>query len=166
MPRPTLAALAAVVVLSGCGGEARPAAPGPEGGVLAVLAADTRFETLYSLLTAEGQEHFVGYMSYFDWNHTLFAPTDQAFDGLPDGLLDDLLAGPPGRLSRLLDCHIVPDPPLTAAELPDEIEPIRCTWPVEREGAEIRVGPARVIEADVRASNAVIHVVDAVLLAP
>jgi uncharacterized surface protein with fasciclin (FAS1) repeats len=171
--REALAPLAAAaLVAAGCGGgpeaaeQTEPAVPGPDGGVLAVLAADPRLETLYRLITAEGQEHFVGYMSYFDWNHTLFAPTDEAFEALPDGVLDGILAGPPGELARLLDCHIVPDPPLTAAELPDEIDPIRCTWPVERDGGQIRVGPATILEADVPASNAVVHVVDAVLWEP
>lgn len=172
MLREALAPLAAAaLVAAGCGGapeaaeQTEPAVPGPEGGVLAVLAADTRLETLYRLVTAEAEDHFVGFMSFPDWNHTLFAPTDEAFEALPEGVLDELLAGPPGELTRLLDCHIIPDP-VAAADLPAEIDPIRCTWPVERDGGEIRVGPATILEADVPASNAVVHVVDAVLWEP
>jgi uncharacterized surface protein with fasciclin (FAS1) repeats len=160
--------LAVVVLALACGGDgAAPSeVPGPEGGVLAVLAADGRFDTLYRIFTEDAEEHFVGYMSYADWNHTVFAPTDEAFDALMPGRLEELLAGPPRTLTRVLDCHIVPELVPEEDLQPGELRPIQCEWPVERGRDGVRIGLARIIDADIEASNGIVHAVDAVLLEP
>jgi hypothetical protein len=158
---------AAVLLAPGCGGgeDAAPSdVPGPEGGVLAVLAGDGRFDILYRILTQDAEEHFVGYMSYMDWNHTVFAPTDDAFDDLSAERLDELLAGPPRTLTRVLDCHIVPELVPEDDLKPGQLHPIQCEWTVERGADGVRVGQARIVDPDIKASNGIVHAVDTVLL--
>jgi uncharacterized surface protein with fasciclin (FAS1) repeats len=151
---------------TGSGEAASANVPGPAGGVLSVLAADDRFSTLYRILTEDAEEHFVGYMTYVDWNHTVFAPTDQAFDDLGAAVLAKLLAGPPRTLTRVLDCHILPELVPEDDLRPGEVQPIQCEWPVVRGPEGVRVGPARIVEADIEASNGIVHAVDTVLFAP
>lgn len=160
--------IVSTVLAAGCGGDgAAPVdAPGPPGGVLSVLAADDRFETLYRIVTEEAEEHFVGYMSYVDWNHTVFAPTDEAFENLDGGVLDELLDGPPRTLTRVLDCHILPELVPEDDIRTGELRPIQCEWPVERDRVGVRIGPARIVDGDIEATNGIVHAVDTVLLEP
>ncbi|MDQ3885544.1 MAG: fasciclin domain-containing protein, partial [Actinomycetota bacterium] len=40
--------------------------------------------------------------------YTVFAPANQAFEALPPGTLDTLLADPQGRLTSVLTYHVIP----------------------------------------------------------
>ncbi|GAA3223685.1 fasciclin domain-containing protein [Pseudonocardia petroleophila] len=42
-------------------------------------------------------------------SYTVFAPADAAFEALPAGTLDALLADPQGRLTEILTYHVVPE---------------------------------------------------------
>jgi len=98
---------------------------------------------------------------------TVFAPTDAAFDALPEGILDDLLANPEG-LSEVLTYHVVPGE-LTASDVvgADELETVNgATLPVMVDDDIVMVGDATVIQTDIETSNGVIHVIDAVLTPP
>jgi LPXTG-motif cell wall-anchored protein len=99
--------------------------------------------------------------------YTVFAPTDAAFAKLPPGTLDSLLANP-AQLRAVLTYHVVPGR-VTAAQVAGlstattvQGEPIRIT----ATGGTVRINNATVTQADVMASNGVIHVVDTVLLPP
>jgi outer membrane protein OmpA-like peptidoglycan-associated protein/uncharacterized surface protein with fasciclin (FAS1) repeats len=65
------------------------------------LDADGRFTTLLAALEAAGLGEAVD-----NGDVTVLAPVDAAFDGLPEGVLDQLLADP-GRLETLLTHHVV-----------------------------------------------------------
>jgi len=97
---------------------------------------------------------------------TVFAPTDEAFAKLPAGTLEALLADP-AKLQAVLTYHVVPGR-VTAAD----VATLSSATTVQ--GAPIaidtsmgvRVNDAHVTQADVMASNGVIHVIDTVLLPP
>jgi uncharacterized surface protein with fasciclin (FAS1) repeats len=91
-----------------------------------------------------------------DGPYTLFAPTDAAFEGLPDGALDALLADE-AKLTAVLKRHVVPGR-VTAAEI------LTSTTLETASGEALPTDGLSVIRADIRARNGVIHVVDAVLL--
>lgn len=40
-------------------------------------------------------------------SYTVFAPADSAFEALPEGTLDELLADPQGRLTTILTYHVI-----------------------------------------------------------
>ena len=95
---------------------------------------------------------------------TVFAPTDQAFAKLPENELRALL-GDRERLTALLTHHVVPGN-VAAANMP------AMTAANTLHGDEVRfdtrngvtVDEAHIVDADVKATNGVIHAVDTVLL--
>jgi uncharacterized surface protein with fasciclin (FAS1) repeats len=96
---------------------------------------------------------------------TVFAPTDEAFAKLPPGTLDTLLKDKQ-KLTAVLTYHVVPGRLLAA-----DVMKLRSAKTVQgqelsisvRDGA-VLVDNARVVRADITASNGVIHVIDTVLL--
>lgn len=102
-----------------------------------------------------------------DGPFTVFAPIDTAFSGLPAGEVERLLQ-PANRheLVDLLTFHVVPGA-VTASDLQGQILSVETV-----EGSEVlidatngvRVGNAQVIQADIRTSNGIIHVVDRVII--
>jgi uncharacterized surface protein with fasciclin (FAS1) repeats/sporulation protein YlmC with PRC-barrel domain len=119
---------------------------------------------------------------------TLFAPTDEAFRRLPEGVLDGLFGGTDDeRLRRLVELHIVPGERHASTALPIELEAldggrlaitftggaltIRAAAPQDTEqlaaAAQAMRGPeARIVTGDIEADNGVIHAIDAVLIPP
>jgi uncharacterized surface protein with fasciclin (FAS1) repeats len=96
---------------------------------------------------------------------TVFAPTDEAFAKLPRGKLKALL-GDKAALTAVLTYHILPGH-RTAADLVklDSVKTVQGqSLRIATYGHKIKVGGAQVIRADLRCTNGVIHVIDAVLL--
>lgn len=99
---------------------------------------------------------------------TVFAPTDEAFAKLPEGTLEDLLK-PENRerLRTVLELHVVPSK-LTAESLKGQKSEIASLagkpLSIDATGDGVKVSGANVIEADLAASNGVIHVIDTVIL--
>ena len=100
---------------------------------------------------------------------TVFAPTDAAFEALPDGTLEELLADPTGDLAQILLYHVVPGR-VMAADVSDglEVETLQGSTVTFAEGAggELHINNAVIVSTDVEASNGVIHVIDAAILPP
>ena len=101
-----------------------------------------------------------------DGPFTVFAPTDAAFDALPEGTLDALLADPTGQLTDILLYHVV-NAKAMSADLSDgqKIETAlgqNLTVTITSEG--VFINDAQVTVADIEATNGVVHVIDAVLL--
>lgn len=98
---------------------------------------------------------------------TVFAPTDEAFDKLPEGTVESLLL-PENRdqLVAILTYHVVPGKTLSGDLAGQELQVGTV------EGSEldidardgVKVDTATVIQADVETSNGVIHVIDTVLI--
>lgn len=99
--------------------------------------------------------------------YTVFAPTNDAFDDLPEGMLDDLREDEE-RLTELLNNHIV-DGEYMAADLGDTTSLTSVedgTLTVNATDNEVLIGDATVVEPDIIASNGVIHGIDEVLIPP
>jgi uncharacterized surface protein with fasciclin (FAS1) repeats len=121
------------------------------------------FKTLLIALKAAGLEDTLSGKGPF----TVFAPTDEAFAKLPPGTLDALLKDIP-KLKAILLYHVVAGK-VTSSQV------VKLSEAKSVEGSEIQIksGPsgvmvdnAKVIKADVDASNGVIHVIDSVILPP
>jgi uncharacterized surface protein with fasciclin (FAS1) repeats len=96
--------------------------------------------------------------------YTIFAPTDDAFRSLPAGALDAMLKDS-GTLRPFLRNHIMAGALAANDILPGPLKPLAgAQLRVTLEGSRIVVNGATVIDPDLRASNGVIHAVDAVLV--
>ena len=96
---------------------------------------------------------------------TVFAPTDEAFEALPAGVLDALLL-PENKdaLTSILTYHVVAGEVMAADVTAGDVETVEgSTFTITTDGG-VKVNDANVIATDVDASNGVIHVLDAVLV--
>lgn len=104
--------------------------------------------------------------------YTVFAPSDEAFNALPEGTLESLLEeGNRDELERILTYHVLPRQ-VMSGDLSGEMSAASV------EGSDLTVSTAdgtvtvtdaqdntaNVISADNTAGNGVIHVIDAVLM--
>lgn len=96
---------------------------------------------------------------------TLFAPTDAAFEALPEGTVASLLEDPKGALAEILLYHVVAakayssdlsDGQKIATLNGDEIH-------VKIKDGKAYIDDAMVTVADIKADNGVVHVIDAVI---
>ncbi|MGZ8631749.1 MAG: fasciclin domain-containing protein [Actinomycetota bacterium] len=102
---------------------------------------------------------------------TVFAPTDEAFDALPEGTLDTLLL-PKNKeqLAGILTYHVVADNIMAADVESGEVTTVNGqTFTIEATAAGVNItdaqgNTANVTSTDIVASNGVIHVIDAVVL--
>lgn len=131
--------------------------------------ADGRFKTLVAALQAaelvtalEGAGPF-----------TVFAPTDDAFAKLGQPALNDLLKPEnKGKLAGILKYHVISGKKLTAADikamsLPAKVETLQGqSITVTQVGNDLKVNDAKVIVADVMATNGIIHAIDTVITPP
>lgn len=99
---------------------------------------------------------------------TVFAPTNAAFEALPEGTLETLLKPEnKDQLVSILTYHVVPGK-VMSTDLSDGMKAATVN------GAEVtittaggaKVNGANVVSADIEASNGVVHVIDAVILPP
>ena len=120
------------------------------------------------LTTAVMEADLVGALSDPDAELTVFAPTDDAFDALPDGALEDLLSDPEGALTEVLLYHVA-----GSTVLSTDLEDGMTITTLQGEevtvsimNGNVMINDALVITADLTADNGVVHVIDAVLLPP
>jgi uncharacterized surface protein with fasciclin (FAS1) repeats len=172
--------LAAVLFLAGCGGgddeatsptttpaasptaEASPEAPMTEAGtIVEVAAGNPDFSTLVAAVEAAGLAETLSGEGPF----TVFAPTNAAFEALPEGVLDALLL-PENKdaLTSILTYHVLPAEVMAADVAAGDVETVEgSTITITTDGG-VKVNDANVTATDVDASNGVIHVIDAVLV--
>ena len=137
--------------------------PEPLPDIVDTAIAAGSFNTLIAAVQAAGLEDTLRGEGPF----TVFAPTDDAFAALPEGTLDSLLL--PENLDQLvsiLTYHVVPGK-LMAADVSamDTLETVNGDpLAVTLVNGNVTLGPATVIQADIEASNGVIHVIDNVVL--
>ncbi|WP_254919091.1 fasciclin domain-containing protein [Oceanicola sp. 22II-s10i] len=97
---------------------------------------------------------------------TVFAPTDEAFAKLPAGTVEDLLKPEnKDKLVQILTYHVVPGA-VMSSDLSDgmtapSVEGSEITIKTE---PEVMANDAKVTQADIEASNGVIHVIDTVIM--
>jgi len=104
-----------------------------------------------------------------DGPFTVFAPSNDAFDALPAGVLDDLLKPTNKKaLVDLLTYHVVAgnvsSDKIFDGEQLETVEKKYVTFRVS--GKKIMVNSSLVTAADNTASNGVVHIVDTVLTVP
>ena len=132
-----------------------------------VLLGDSRFTRLSSLLLASGLVES-GSVIRGEGPFTVFAPTNDAFAKIPQATLDALMADPGGDLLQTLEFSIA-EGRVTAAEIKDGME--LNTLQGEKlkltvDNGDIKIGDALITQTNIPASNAVIHVIDSLLLPP
>ncbi len=102
-----------------------------------------------------------------DGPFTVFAPTDEAFAKLPAGTLEDLLKPEnKDKLVAILTYHVVAGK-VTAADVVklDTATTVNGqAADITVTGGKVKVDAANVTATDIKASNGVIHVIDAVIL--
>lgn len=140
--------------------------------VVEVITENDDLSTLASALEAAGLAEALSGGGPF----TVFAPTNEAFEALPEGELERLLASP-DELAQVLSYHVVSERLLeenfgefvddSAAPLrPETLAGETLSIDVEEDtdpGVVIN-NVAGLEEADVTAGNGVVHLIDAVLL--
>lgn len=98
---------------------------------------------------------------------TVFAPTDAAFAKLPKGTVESLLRPEnKHKLARILKYHVVAGE-IEAADIKpgrSHVKTLAGRSVTVRKHGGVTVNGARVVAADVGASNGVIHVLDRVLI--
>lgn len=97
---------------------------------------------------------------------TVFAPTDEAFAKLPEGTVENLLKPEnKDQLAGILKLHVVAGKVKSKDLAGKQIEAETLNGTVSIDGTDgVTVNGAKVISADVKASNGIIHVIDTVLL--
>ncbi len=101
-----------------------------------------------------------------DGPFTVFAPTDAAFDLLPDGKLQELLDDPSGELTEILQYHVVSEKAFSSDLSNEQVfstlleKDIEVT--INEEG--VFINDSKVVITDIVAENGVVHVIDQVLL--
>ena len=135
--------------------------------IVDILVGAGSFTTLVKALKAAGLVDTLKGPGPF----TLFAPNDDAFGKMPDGMLEDLLKpNNKAHLTAILNCHVVPGK-IMAAQVAmmrtlQTLEGSLIKVAVSRKRDKVRVGGADVVKSDVMATNGVIQVINAVILPP
>ena len=152
--------VAAVAVLAPAA-SARPAAG--EADIVTTAVNAGQFKTLASLLQSAGLVDTLKGAGPF----TVFAPTDAAFAKVPKATLD-ALAADPAKLKAVLLYHVVSGKVAAAdvVKLTSAKTVNGASVSIKVDGSTVMVNGAKVVSADVMASNGVIHVIDTVLLPP
>ncbi len=128
--------------------------------IVEVAVAAGNFKTLVAAVTAAGLADTLSGTGPF----TVFAPTDEAFAKLPAGTVDGLLKDIP-TLTKILTYHVVSGKVMAA-------DVVKLHSATTLQGGEVKIDAsngvkinnATVIQADIAASNGVIHCVDTVLM--
>lgn len=94
---------------------------------------------------------------------TVFAPTDAAFAKIPKAQLDALLADK-AKLTAVLTYHVVPGKVMAKDVKPGKVKTVQGSELTLGTTGGVTVDGAKVVSADVTASNGVIHVIDSVVL--
>jgi uncharacterized surface protein with fasciclin (FAS1) repeats len=96
--------------------------------------------------------------------YTVFAPTDEAFKQLAPGALNPLLKDTK-KLKAILTYHVVSGTVAANDVKAGEIKTLEGTpLLAARDGDKVTVNGAKVVQADISASNGVIHAIDAVIM--
>ena len=139
----------------------RKAAPRPATADIVDTAVEAgAFETLVKAVKAAGLvDTLKG-----DGPFTVFAPVDEAFAKLPKKALADLLKDKK-RLTSVLLRHVVPGRvPASALSSYAAVRTVgEDTLDIDT-NLGVKVGSAYVIQADIEASNGIVHAIDSVLL--
>ena len=122
-----------------------------------------KFKTLVAAVTAAGLVETLKGTGPF----TVFAPTDDAFAKLPKGTVEDLLKPEnKAKLVSILTYHVVAGK-VMAADIKGKkmnAKTVQGSELAVDATTDVKINDAKVVAADVAASNGVIHIIDTVLM--
>ena len=141
------------------------ATPATLGNIANVASSSGQFNTLLTAATAAGLNETLSGVGPI----TVFAPTDAAFDKLPPATLQQLLR-PANReaLRQVVAYHVVTGRVDAAGLVGKTMSSPTLegsSLAIDGRGG-VMVNSARVVQADIQASNGLIHSIDSVLLPP
>ncbi|MBV7378673.1 fasciclin domain-containing protein [Maritimibacter dapengensis] len=134
-----------------------------------IAAGNDDFSTLVAAADAAGLVETLGSEGPF----TVFAPTNAAFEALPEGTVESLLMEEnKDQLTQILLYHVVPgEVPSSAIEMgtmgADTAAELQVCVTKSESGVMLEDGAggmANVVTPDIEADNGVIHVIDAVIM--
>ncbi|WP_050931560.1 fasciclin domain-containing protein [Aestuariivita boseongensis] len=134
--------------------------------IVEIAASDPNFSTLVAAISAAGLADTLSGPGPF----TVFAPTNAAFNALPAGTVDNLLLPENvDTLRSILTYHVVPGQVTSDQLIGQRLDVATVQGGTVRIDAAnklgtVKVNDATVTQADIIASNGVIHVIDKVLL--
>lgn len=163
-----------LLVIAGCGSGGSDRAPDalstpeptiPDSMTIArMLETDDRFSTLRAGLDSTGLDSLLA----SEGPVTLFAPPNAAFDELPPGTMETLLAERRQRLRTILAKHVI-ERRLSLDEVSDSQRVAALngdTLTLRRTGGGTTVDDVRVLDDGIEAANGLVHVVERVLPPP
>lgn len=135
--------------------------------ITAAAASQDRFSTLVGLLQDSGLD---ATLDDAEATFTVFAPTNEAFEAVDQATMD-ALAADPALLEEVLLTHVVSGAAVdsvTAYTLNGTTVETAAMNNIDVEILDgmLQVGGATVTQADINATNGVIHVIDAVIMPP
>lgn len=134
--------------------------------IVETAVAAGSFKTLAAALGAAGLVETMN----GDGPFTVFAPTDAAFAKLPEGTVAELLKPEnKEKLVNILTYHVVAGKVMakTAVTLDKATALNKKDIALAVKGKSLTLnGTAKVVKADIKCSNGVIHVIDTVILPP
>ncbi|MEO1180693.1 MAG: fasciclin domain-containing protein [Cyanobacteria bacterium J06636_28] len=131
------------------------------GDIVDVASSSPNFSTLVQAVQAA---ELVDLLKGSD-PHTVFAPTNAAFEELPSGVLDDLLL-PENQdlLTDVLAYHVVPGEVMSSDLETGLVDTLNGGLAVDVSPERVVVNDASVTQPDIPASNGVIHAISRVLV--
>lgn len=154
--------LLSVLTIQACGDDDDgPTTPDGPGNIVEVAQSNDDFSELVSAVTEAGLASTLE----GDGPFTVFAPTNAAFEALPDGLLSSLSNE---QLTEILSYHVVAGAAVASGDLEAEqsVEAVAGgdLFVTTADGDVMVNDNASVVTADIEASNGVIHAIDQVVL--
>ena len=130
--------------------------------IVQIASQAGQFNTLVAAVKAAGLANTL----QGDGPFTVFAPTDAAFAKLPAGTIDELLKPEnKGKLTAILTYHVVPGSVKSSAVKTMKAKTVNGKQvQLKVSDSGVHVDNAKVVKADIMASNGVIHVIDHVIL--
>lgn len=127
--------------------------------IVETAVAAGSFKTLATALQAAGLVDTLKGKGPF----TVFAPTDAAFAKIPKADLDALLKDK-AKLTAVLTYHVVPGAVMAKDVKAGSVKTVQGGMLTIGTTGGVTVNNAKVVQADIVASNGVIHVIDTVVL--
>lgn len=132
--------------------------------IVATAKSTGTFKTLVAALDAAGKTKMLEEKGPY----TVFAPTDEAFAALPKGTVENLLKPEnKEKLGKILAYHVMKGE-VMSKDVKTMMAPTAngAKLDIKVKGDNVMVNDAKIVQADVKASNGVIHVIDKVLMPP
>lgn len=134
-------------------------ATGPAKNIVDTAIAAGNYSTFVASLKAAGMIQALSGKGPF----TVFVPTDEAFKKLSPGAYEALLKDQ-AKLKAVLNYHVVSGTFMAKDVRPGEVMTLQGSTLTATGSPNVTVNGARVTQADVIATNGVIHAIDAVIV--